>query len=36
MLLASCLGAAELAKLDHLAPSGRPYGPTSVKRMLER
>ena len=28
--------AAELARLGHLAPSGRPYEATSVKRMLER
>jgi hypothetical protein len=28
--------AVELAKLGHLAPSGKPYEATSVKRMLER
>jgi len=28
--------AAELARLGHLAPSGKPYEATSVKRMLER
>jgi hypothetical protein len=26
--------AAELARLGHLGPSGKPYGPESVKRML--
>jgi hypothetical protein len=36
MLLASCLGAAELARLGYLAPSGKPYEATSVKRMVER
>ena len=36
MLLASCLVAAELARLGHLAPSGKPYKAMSVKRMLER
>jgi DNA invertase Pin-like site-specific DNA recombinase len=28
--------AAELATLGHLAPSGKPYGAESVKRMLEK
>jgi len=28
--------AAELARLGHLAPSGKPYGAMSIKRMLER
>jgi hypothetical protein len=28
--------AAELARLGHPAPSGKPYGAMSVKRMLEK
>jgi hypothetical protein len=28
--------AAELARLGHLAPSGRPYEAMSVKRMLAK